>query len=306
MCKKITALLLVFVLVFSLAVSASAESRGRILLKKVISALGGEEEESTGEHLPEKLVRKLVTSLKEKAADHNDPVYQIASKLLSKLKITDGKIDFSKLGSLGSLFGGEGSSPDLDTLYKEYLESDEYKNRTAQLDAIKAHVMEEYKDEYDPDDVHLFSYTIAHETEEKDGQITFLGYFSVTDYKPDGTDLKMKFFTGNVELVTVTKDEAAGTYSVTEAVKAKEGELYWPSVQAMCEKIGTTEDEFNETMLLRDWGMAYDMAQFLKGSTEYKRIEYQGELKTAEEMDAVAGELLDAALAEWPDKEQEK
>ena len=71
------------------------------------------------------------------------------------------------------------------------------------------------------------------------------------------------------------------------------------SVEALCRKAGIEADALYENMAFRDTCELTEMILFLESNLQYDRIEYQGELKTKEELIEIENELfreLDAGL----------
>ena len=113
------------------------------------------------------------------------------------------------------------------------------------------------------------------------------------NFTADGKDLKLKNFAGNVEyLILMQIDEAA--FEVVDSIQAEEGDGYAGSIAALCEKYGiTTEkfgittEEFDKYMEKKDSYDALNADNFFFDHPECERIEFQGELKTEEEMDEI-------------------
>ena len=288
--KSLLALLLAFVLVFSITVPVSAAGKGKNLLKTVFSVLSGDA--GADESLVGTLIKKAVKAVVEKAGDENSPVSRLVRNLLSKVPLRDGKLDFNALGSMvGSLFTGEGAGSDDD--YGEYVESGMYADAQARVAAIRAYAAEASRDLLEDGDVRIVSVWSLAEADAGDGKTLVLAWTGVMNYTVEGSDLKQKNYYGNVILATVARGED-GAFSVEAAEEAEEGEPFVDSIAAMCEKCGITLDTYYSTIIYRNWGELLDMSAFLDGHPEYERIECQGELMTKEELD----EAADAELAD--------
>ena len=61
---------------------------------------------------------------------------------------------------------------------------------------------------------------------------------------------------------------------------------------------GSSLDTVNINLGEKEWAETFDLACFLREHPEYEKVEYQGELRTAEELDVIADAALDAALAD--------
>jgi len=193
------------------------------------------------------------------------------------------KLDLSSL--LGGLLGGStGDSATFDL--EAYLDSPEYKDILAIDATVKAYIVDEYKDGLEAGDVQYpCLVTGVDETTLEEGKAKFLYYLSLTNYTADGTNLKMKNYAGNVELLYVTKN-ADGTWTVTEAKQAKDGEEYDASIAEMAKEYGVGLDELNKALDrdMIEWSEIFGMYDVLQQHPEYKTVELQGEPKTSDEL----------------------
>ena len=199
-------------------------------------------------------------------------------------------------GILGSLTGdGTDAGSSFDKLIEEYYASPEYQDFLARDEALKVYLNEEYQDLLEAGDVQIISKNVVTGSEEGDPNVR-LGYYGLANYTVDGTDLKLKNFVGNTELLTYAKQDD-GTFKVVDAVVADEGEKAEASIEKMLETVGLTMDDYNTSMSMNTWSGLYDMVAFLDAHPEYERIEFQGELKMRDELDDLADAEMEALLS---------
>ena len=162
--------------------------------------------------------------------------------------------------------------------------------------AIEAYILDEYRDLLEAGDVQIVCIGSGIDDMKEDGTYQYLRNFSLTNYTVDGTALKMKNYANNVELLYLAKD-ADGTYRVTEAVQAEEGEKYEASIAAMSEKYGTEKETVVINLKRKESAELYQTANFLRQHDEYDRAEYQGQYKTADELEALGDAAFEEALS---------
>jgi len=214
-----------------------------------------------------------------------------------------GSSEGSDSSVLSALFGGllsdspeEMTEEETAKWLEEYHKSPEYLDEQAREAAIEAHVLDEYKDSLEAGDVQFVCIGSGIDDIQEDGSFKYLRNLSLTNFTLDGKNLKMKNYANAPELVYLAKNEA-GVWTVTEATQAADGMTYADSIAAMSEKYGAEIDTVKLNLGEKDWAEAFNLAFFLREHDEYEKAEYQGELRTAEELDAIADEALDAALA---------
>ena len=199
---------------------------------------------------------------------------------------------------LGLLLGGiseDTTDEEWAQWLEEYHNSPEYQEEQARKAVLEAYVLDEYKDVLDPGDVQLVCFGAGIDDLMEDGTAKYLRYFSLTNYKADGKNLKELNYSGNTELIYLAKN-AEGKYEVKEAIPAEEGEKYYDSVKALSEKYGAELDTVTVNLGRKESAEVYSLAWYLREHPEYEKAEYQGELKTADELDVIYEELLTEAL----------
>ena len=165
------------------------------------------------------------------------------------------------------------------------------------------YILDRNADMMDQGDVQIISYypvyTDDYEVDAVD--ITNLACMIQSNYKLDDEN-QLLFISGAEDLVLFKhqKDEE-GTFAVVEATFAEDGENYTASIEKMCDEVGITlEDCFSE-MDFAEAAVAYDLERYLNNNPDIKGIEYQGEIRTAEELD----EIFYAAIEELYPAEEE-
>ena len=90
----------------------------------------------------------------------------------------------------------------------------------------------------------------------------------------------------DVVLFTHQKDQD-GNYIVTDAEFAEKGENYESSIQALNLKMDDPSDELQEDLEASRIMVAYDLKKYLEEHPEVKGIEFEGEIRTADELDEI-------------------
>ncbi len=113
------------------------------------------------------------------------------------------------------------------------------------------------------------------------------------NYKLDEEN-QLLFVSGarDVVLYTLTRD-AEGNYTVADARFAEDGENYMPSIEAFCEEVGEPVEECMETIEFSDYMVLIEMKKYLDENPEITGIEYDGAVRTAEELEEMESALLD-------------
>lgn len=201
---------------------------------------------------------------------------------------------------MGALFGSgseELSDEEWEKMLEDYYNSPEYQDVLTREAAIQEYILNEYRDTLEAGDVQFICIGSGLDDVKENGTYQYLRNLSLTNYTADGANLRMKNYAGNAELLYLAKQED-GTYQVIEAIQAEDGENYASSIAAMSEKYGASLDTVNINLGEKEWAETFDLACFLREHPEYEKVEYQGELRTAEELDVIADAALDAALAD--------
>ena len=320
--KTMLALMMVSVLIFSMAapaVCAEEEDPGSMLgglLEMVQSAFS--EEEGSGEYVVENIVKSILVNIGEEAEKQGIGVDELLDNVINDLKDEEGNFDMNALGGL--LGGILGFGDDGDSVW----ESDDYAVWQEKMAAIDAYILEEYKDDAEEGDIRIVNKmniskdeapatdeeeSAAESAEEaveetaaedaaaaEEGQMVFMGYYSVYTYTPDGSELKLKKYSGNVEILTVAKNEE-GKYEVAEAVKAEDGDAYEASIASMCEAYGVSVESLESSMESVEWLELLTINYYLDEHPEVEKIEYDGAMRTPEELEEIESAAISEAFA---------
>lgn len=249
---------------------------------------------SVGQYLPEDLdIGSLVSGIGEQLQDSDSELYQSIEGLAGALMDENGNLDVNGLKDLAGTFLG--SSEGLDEEDMAELE-DVFPFELR--DIITEYVRERNSEVMDSADVQSVTPVITGFEKAEDGTYMVLGYFLQTNFKKEGTDLTMAAAAGDTLLLTLTPNEESGEYEVTDCEAAEDGEGYADSVAAMSEKIGkTAEDYFTTTMATVDMVDISMLMEVLNENPDMERIEYAGEMRTAQELEDALIEQLDSALS---------
>lgn len=203
---------------------------------------------------------------------------------------------------LGSLLGGvtgesskEMSDEEWDQMIEDYHNSPEYQEELARNAALEAYVLNEYQDTLEAGDARFVCIGAGVDDAVEDGTFKYLRNFSLTNFTADGTGLRMKNYANNVEMLILGKN-SEGAYEVTEATQAEEGEKQAASIEAMSEKFGEKLETVTINLGRKESAEAFALATFLRNHPEYEKAEFMGELRTAEELDDLASDLLTEEL----------
>ena len=208
---------------------------------------------------------------------------------------------------LSSLFSGTANVPEssgssstqeyFDGILDELHSTPEYQEELAREDALKAYLIEEYGEllEKGDEQIAAVSAVIIVGDGEKDQE---LGYFSLTSYTADGKDLKQAGYAGRPELLTFTRQED-GSFRVTGAAVAEEGEKQEDSLRKICDAYGIPFDSYLPRLLWKDYDEVSVLRDFLKEHPEYERMEYRGEMKTLEELEKIQDTLFGETSAAY-------
>ncbi|MBP5168227.1 MAG: hypothetical protein ILP14_03380, partial [Oscillospiraceae bacterium] len=162
------------------------------------------------------------------------------------------------------------------------------------IEARKVYLNEKYAELEKGDEQVVIASTVTN-FDTNDPDVEF-GYFALANYKADGKDLIMLNCKGNVEILTYAKQED-GTFKVVESVVAEEGAGQDACIREMCDAFGVTLKDYNEHLDLMDYEEQGCLLDFLGEHPEYERIEYMGELKTKDDLEAMQDAFWEAYIA---------
>ena len=105
-----------------------------------------------------------------------------------------------------------------------------------------------------------------------------------------------------IALLTLQKNEE-GDYTVKEAEFAEDGDDFLSSLEALCEKVGEPMDDCMDTLEFSEWLVLFDMINYLNENPDVKGIEYDGEIRTSEELSEIQSAFLSELSAAMEDED---
>ena len=232
----------------------------------------------------------IVNTISEQLDQADSDLSAIVDNVIEKVQSEAGDLNPDALteyteGLLGMLAGvfGENDSDDLEELFRIHSDLREQEkmiilNRNAEL--------------MDPGDVQLVTISFIHEDDYSLDEIRVLSCIDQNNFSID--EENQMWLTGasqDVILFTHQKDEN-GNYPVKDASYAEDGENFGPSIEPFCEEVGADFDQCIETTELNKAMAVYDMKTYLDEHPDIKGIEYQGELRTSEELEEIWSGML--------------
>jgi hypothetical protein len=101
----------------------------------------------------------------------------------------------------------------------------------------------------------------------------------------------------DVVLFTHQKGED-GSYPVKDALFAEKGDNYMSSIEAMYSETGDSGDDLQEELEASRIMALYDLSSYLDEHPDVKGIEFEGEIRTADELEKLWGDRLGALYGE--------
>lgn len=222
-------------------------------------------------------IRQVLDEVAEKAQNNSidpnvqqDTLEEYAEALLERIL---GSVDFEKDDLSDSL-----AFASLD----EYLEV--YNGiKNLEDDYIKEH----NAGSMEAGDVQIVASNSLADEEIDEDQARRLACVIQNNYRMDKENqLRLVSSSEDVVLFTHQKDQD-GNYIVTDAEFAEKGENYESSIQALNLKMDDPSDELQEDLEASRIMVAYDLKKYLEEHPEVKGIEFEGEIRTAEELDEI-------------------
>ena len=222
-------------------------------------------------------IRQVLDEVAEKAQNDSidtnaqkDTLEEYAEALLGKLL---GSTDFGEDDISDSL--------DFDSL-DEYIEV--YNSiKNLEDDYIKEH----NAGSMEAGDVQIVASSSLADEEIDENQARRLACVIQNNYRMDEENqLRLVSSSEDVVLFTHQKDQD-GNYLVTDAVFAEKGDNYESSIQALNLEMEDPSDELQEELEASRIMVAYDLKKYLEEHPDVKGIEFEGEIRTAEELDEI-------------------
>ena len=199
--------------------------------------------------------------------------------------------DADILSLLGGLLGGsegegEGTEDiDLESFLESFKLSEEYQEYMARYAAIQEHLNLEHAEGLSAGDEQVMSLSEIYDSNVPDNPDVIFGLFTLMNYtkSEDGKELKALNSAGTVEILTLEKQED-GTFRVLEAATARD-EDFEADLKVLCETYGTTTATYEEAKKWQIFDLVADLYSFMANHPEYEKIEFQGEMLSAEDLD---------------------
>ena len=275
--------------------------------EKAVEAINGlfEEDGPLAGVLPEDIdVNGVLENIDSQLQDANSTLNQGISSVVEMVQGEDGSIDWEKAGSsveeLIDLFAGgakfdeevDGDSDDfdMDAFMAEFMvpydKADE---------AIFAYIAEKNADVIDAGDAQIFSKMTGYMDDPEQDEVKVLGDFTQVNYAIDGEQMNMVGAATDTLLLTLARNED-GSYTVVDEKHAEDGEGYSASVEALCEEVNTSMDDFYTSCLFGAYNDAEELAKYLEEHPEIKTAEFQGQQMTAEELKLMSEDYINSLL----------
>ena len=243
------------------------------------------------------VVGDLIDKAQEELGDLDlDSLGKYAESILDEF-MEEGNFDLNSLGEsaesiLGMLMGGDGLDFDdeefaavlevfssIHDTQEEYIKA--YNAERMDVGEIQVVCMDNiYVDEFEQDDVRTLADLIQYNyNKNENGQLVLVSSAE------------------SVVLFRHRKD-AEGKYPIQEAVFAEEGDKFEQSVETFCAELELDPQETLDSIDFSRMLSIYDLINYLDENPEITGIEYEGEIRTSEELHEIADARIDAFLAE--------
>ena len=174
--------------------------------------------------------------------------------------------------------------------------------RNAIIDSEKEYVIEHNSGLMESGDVQIVASDVYHEDDDyEQEEFRMLSNMIQNNYRMDDENqLWLVDSSEDVVLFTHERNQDGG-YSIKDAVFAEKGDNYMSSVEALLIETGESVDDLEETLETSRVFVLYDLKDYLKEHPEVKGIEYEGEIRTAEELDQIWNVKLDELYDKYGD-----
>lgn len=263
---------------------------------KIINGLFGEDGLLKDVLPSEEKTEELVAFFQGKLEESNGKIADGLEDLYSKAENLSGVVDPEVLdsylsGYLAPFIEG-GDALDFAELEAYIAKNDELR------ELEKAAVIEKNKDILEPGDVQIVSQGPLYTDDLEQEEIKALTYMQQLNYSKN-EDNQLTFLCSAEDLVLFTfHTEEDGSFTLTDARYAADGEDFMPSVEEFCKEVGETTDECMEMIDFNKDAYGYDLATYLDEHPEYTGIEYDGQIRTAEELRQYVSDQLTEKYAD--------
>lgn len=112
----------------------------------------------------------------------------------------------------------------------------------------------------------------------------------------------LRFVSTSEDVVLFThENDVEGAYPVREAEFAEKGDNYLESVKEMYGRMDEPADEFEMNLEFNRLFVPYDLKAYMEEHPEVKGIEYDGEIRTAKELDELWNAMIDEMYVNSPE-----
>lgn len=242
------------------------------------------------------------------ARDQMDLVNRQFSRVIEEIveKSESGSVDFDEESLqkfagvlLGRFIGGE---EDGDADEFEFDSLDALIQAASDIrETEKEYIKEHNSGLMENGDVQIVAADIYHEDDYEQEEIRLLCNMIQNNYRMDEEN-QLRFVDSAEDVVLFThENNPEGKYPVKDAVFAEKGDNYLSSVEALFNETGESADTLEQDLELSRILVIYDLKEYLEKHPEVKGIEYEGEIRTAEELDDIWSARLDELFGDGAD-----
>lgn len=174
--------------------------------------------------------------------------------------------------------------------------------RNAIIDSEKEYVIEHNSGSMESGDVQIVASDVYHEDDDyEQEEFRMLSNMIQNNYRMDDEN-QLWLVDSSEDVILFTHERGQdGGYSIKDAVFAEKGDNYMSSVEALLIETGESVDDLEETLETSRVFVLYDLKNYLEEHPEVKGIEYEGEIRTAEELDQIWNIKLDELYDKYGD-----
>ncbi|MDO5131994.1 MAG: hypothetical protein Q4D81_03300 [Eubacteriales bacterium] len=249
-------------------------------------------------------VEEMFDAAKEQIGGANQEISGVIEDIYEKVRSESGNLNEDALKEYANalmerLMGGGEYDDDFFDSLDAYIEI--YGGIT---DAENEYFKEYYDASIDSGEVQIFSNNNLYEEDIEQEEFRMMRFIIQNNYVMDEENqLRYVSSAENVILFTHQKEED-GSYSIKDAKFAEEGDNFTASVEAMYNEVGEPFEEWQESYELAEIFVLYDLETYLNEHPEIKGIEYEGEVRTEEELHQLWNDRLDALYPNGEEGEQ--
>ena len=174
--------------------------------------------------------------------------------------------------------------------------------RNAIIDSEKEYVIDHNSGSMESGDVQIVASDVYHEDDDyEQEEFRMLSNMIQNNYRMDEEN-QLRFVDSAEDVVLFThENNPEGKYPVKDAAFAEKGDNYLSSVEALFNETGESADTLEQDLELSRILVIYDLKEYLEKHPEVKGIEYEGEIRTAEELDDIWSARLDELFGDGAD-----